>query len=186
MKFLGKTPLQRRRQAGRRGAEIHRGKVDGHPHHRRHRDLRGRSLRARQGTRTIGRRLHRPCRRLRPDRRRGQGSRLPRREHRRQISAGVGRFGPQGSVDGDGRCAGGATACAACCRRTRACAGARAGKARIQLHPRSRDGSGRRAAEGRRQRVGDLQGERRRHARRVCHDRLQQLQDVARTRRLCR
>ena len=88
LKFLGKTPLTRRRQAGGRGAEIHRGQGDRHPHHRRARDLRRRPLRARQGARSVRRRFHRPCRRLRPDGGRGQAGRLPRRKHRRQIHPG--------------------------------------------------------------------------------------------------
>ena len=50
-----------------------------------------------------GCRLHRPCRRLRPDRGRGQGGRLPGRKHRRQISAGVRRGSACGCADGDGR-----------------------------------------------------------------------------------
>ena len=78
----------RRRQAGRRSAEIHRGQGDRHPHHRRARDLQRRPLRARQGTGGGGRRFHRPCRRLRPDGGRGQAGRLPRRKHRRQIHPG--------------------------------------------------------------------------------------------------
>ena len=49
MKFLGKTPLT---AAVRQAAEALRytgREIDRHPDHRRHRDLRGRSLRARQG-----------------------------------------------------------------------------------------------------------------------------------------
>ena len=80
-----------RRQAGRRSAEIHRGQGDRHPDHRRARDLQCRPLRARQGARAVRRRFHRPCRRLRPDRGRGQAGRLPRRKHRRQIYPGLGR-----------------------------------------------------------------------------------------------
>ena len=78
----------RRRQAGRRSAQIHRGQGDRHPHHRRARDLQCRPLRARQGARAVRRRFHRPCRRLRADGGRGQAGRLPRREHRRQIHPG--------------------------------------------------------------------------------------------------
>ena len=40
----------RRRQAGGRGVEIHRGQGDRHPDHRRARDVQRRPLRARQGT----------------------------------------------------------------------------------------------------------------------------------------
>ena len=77
-----------RREAGRRSAEIHRGQGDGDPHHRWARNLQRRPLRGRQGAGAGRRRLHRPCRRLRPDGGGGQAGRLPRREHRRQIYPG--------------------------------------------------------------------------------------------------
>ena len=89
----------RRRQAGRRGAEIHRGQGDRHPDHRRARDVQRRPLRARQGTGGVRRRLHRPCRRLRPDGGRRQAGRLPCRQHRRQIHPGVRREGAAGCAD---------------------------------------------------------------------------------------
>ncbi len=71
------------------------------------------------------------------------------------------------------------------CARTGACSGARAGEARIQLHPERRARRGRRSDQGR-QRLGDLQGQVRRHARRQHHHRIQRLQGQSRAGRLRR
>ena len=199
MKFLGKTPLT---AAVRQAAEALRytgREVDGHPDHRRHRDLRGRSLRARQGVGSSRRRLHRPCRRLRPDRGRGQGGRLPRRKHRRQISAGVRRGSACGCADGDGRRAGAGRGSARTCTRPgaarrrgtgrrRACPepAPEAGQAGIQLHAVAGDGRGRRAAGRRRTGLGNQQGQGRRQCRRLSRDRIRPLQGLAGAGRLCR
>ena len=99
----------RGRQAGGRSAEIHRGQGDRRPHHRRARNLRRRPLRAGQGAGGLRRRFHRRCRRLRPDRRRRQADRLPRRQHRRQIHPGLRREGAAGSAGRNRRRAGAGT-----------------------------------------------------------------------------
>ena len=103
LKFLGKTPLTRRRQAGRRSAQIHRGQGDRHPHHRRAGDLQCRPLRARQGARAVRRRFHRPRRRLRADGGRGQAGRVSGRKYRRQIHPGRRRQGAGGCAGRDRR-----------------------------------------------------------------------------------